>query len=120
VPYPVACMVVFVEGKKYTIREPLPVTLKKYGLSLNEWKNILAEQGYRCPICKRVPSSGMFRTDHLHVQNYKKMSPEKKKLWVRGLPCVHCNRFFLAKGITVEKAQAVVDYLKAFEKRRPK
>ena len=112
-------MRVYIEGKRVEIREPTPVTLKKYGLSLNEWKDILAAQGYRCPICKRVPSSGIFRTDHLHVQNYKRMKPDKKKLWVRGLPCVHCNRFFLAKGITIEKAQAVVDYLQAFEKRRP-
>lgn len=113
-------MIVFVEGKRYEIREPRPATLKKYGLSLNDWKELLTLQGYRCPICKRVPSSGIFRTDHLHVPNYKTMKPEKKRLWIRGLPCVHCNRFFLAKGITVEKARAVVEYLEQFEKRRPK
>lgn len=113
-------MIVFVEGKKYTIREPRPATLKKYGLSLNDWKNIVAEQGYRCPICRRVPSSGIFRTDHVHVQNYKTMKPEKKRLWVRGVVCVHCNRFYLAKGITIEKARGVLSYLIEFEKRKPK
>lgn len=113
-------MIVFVEGKKYKIREPIPRTLKKYGLSLNDWKNILANQGYKCPVCSRIPSSGIFRVDHIHVQNYKYMTPEKKHMWIRGLCCVHCNRFYLAKGITVEKARGVLNYLEAFEKRRPK
>src|SRR5512138_512017 len=113
-------MIVYVEGQEYNIREPQPATLKKYGLSLNEWKNILTEQGYRCPICKHVPSSGIFRTDHYHAPSWKKMPPEKRKLFVRGIVCVHCNRFYLAKGITVERAQNIFTYLKDFEKRKPK
>lgn len=113
-------MIVYVAGVQHEIREPSRYTLKKYGLNLVDWKEMLACQGYQCPICRRVPSSGRFVIDHLHVQNYRKMKAEKKRLWIRGIPCTHCNRFFLAKGITVEKARNVVNYLEAFEKRRPR
>ena len=113
-------MIVFVAGSRIEIVEPNPATLKKYGLSLNDWKEMLACQGYVCPICLKIPSSGRFVIDHVHVQNYKNMKPEKKKLWVRGICCHYCNRFYLSKGITIIKAQLIKEYLIDFEKRRPR
>lgn len=96
------------------IIKPSQATLRKYGLTLTEWEAILDKQGGVCPICKKVPSSGRFVTDHLHVRGFKKMSPEKKRLHVRGITCTHCNRFYLAKGMTIEKAENLTTYLKAF------
>lgn len=78
---------------------------------------ILDRQGGVCAICKRVPSSGRFVVDHLHVQGYRRMKPEKKRVFVRGLLCTHCNRFYVAKGITIEKARAILDYLIEFNER---
>lgn len=113
-------MIVFVAGSKREVVEPSPPTLKKYGLTLNDWKEILACQGYVCAICKKFPSSGRFYVDHYHAQGYKSMKPEKKKLYVRGELCYFCNKFYVAKGINVQKAMAMVEYLSDFEKRRPK
>jgi len=113
-------MIVFVAGSRREIVEPTLATLKKYGLQINDWKELLAVQGYVCAICKKIPSSGRFVIDHVHVQGYKTMKSEKKKLWVRGILCHHCNRFYVAKGITIIKARYVYDYLMDFERRRPK
>jgi len=99
------------------IRVPSEITLKKYGLSASEWVAILKSQGNVCAICKKVPTSGRFVTDHFHRRLYKTLPDIERKRLVRGILCVHCNRFYLAKGITVEKAQAIVEYLSKFEKR---
>lgn len=99
------------------VRPPRQQTLKKYGLDKRGWMEILDRQGGVCAICKRVPSSGRFVVDHLHVQGYRRMKPEKKRVFVRGLLCTHCNRFYVAKGITIEKARAILDYLIEFNER---
>ena len=112
-------MIVFVDGKKYTIKEPRPATLKKYGLSLNDWKEILAVQGYRCPICLNVLCKTT-NIDHFHAQGWSKMSDEKRKLYVRGITDWYCNKNALYKGISIEKLQRTVQYLIDFEKRKPK
>lgn len=102
------------------IKTPSNTTLKKYGLSMQEWYAILQRQHFVCAICGKVPSSGRFVTDHEHVRGFKKMKPEEKKKYVRGICCQHCNRYYLAKGITVEKAQNIVAYLKAYQGRTTK
>lgn len=102
------------------IRIPSKRTLDKYGLDELAYKRLLEEQGRRCPICKKTPTSGLFRVDHYHHPRYKYLPAKIRRLYVRGLLCVHCNRFYLAKGITVEKAENIVTYLKSFESRRPK
>lgn len=112
-------MIVFVEGRKVTIQEPTPITLKKYGLSLNDWKELLARQGYCCPICKRVLEKKT-NIDHFHAQGWKRMKDEKKKLFIRGVTCWWCNKSHLAKGINIFKVDNLHTYLHDFEKRRPK
>ena len=81
---------------------------------------MLKRQHFICPICARVPMTGIFVTDHLHAPRWKAMKPENRKLWVRGLTCHWCNRFHLQKGMTPEIAARVAKYLRAFERRRPK
>lgn len=94
---------------------PTKITLNKYGLSVTEWEAILEAQGGRCAICKKVPSTGRFVTDHEHVRGWKAMPPEKRKLYVRGITCWWCNETLLARGVTVEKARNLVDYLHRYE-----
>jgi hypothetical protein len=102
------------------ILTPKPATLKRYGLSEAEWRAILEKQGGVCAICKRVPSTGRTVIDHFHAKGWKKMPPEQRKLYVRGLCCWFCNHAFLGRGITVEKSRNVTLYLEEFEARKPK
>lgn|SRR5574341_88869 len=102
------------------IRIPSKATLKKYGLDELTYKWLLDEQGHKCPICKKVPSTGRFYIDHYHQKYYFKLPAKLRRLYIRGLLCYFCNRFFVAKGISIEKAENIVVYLKAFDARRPK
>lgn len=101
-----------------TIREPTRATLKKYGLSLDEWARMLKDQDWRCPICSQAPQSGRFVIDHEHVKGWKTMKPEKRKSFVRGLLCWWCNHSYVGRGITIEKARGVLAYLEAYEERK--
>lgn len=47
------------------------------------------------------------------------MPPELRRLYVRGLTCWTDNRYLLARGISIEVAENVAQYLRNFEARRP-
>jgi transcription elongation factor Elf1 len=98
---------------------PSKKTLDKYGLSEEEWISILEKQNFRCPICEKEPSSGIFRTDHYHVPKWKSMPPEQRKKYIRGLLCFFCNRYYVGRSITIQKAENVVKYLSAFAEKFP-
>lgn len=98
---------------------PKKATLKRYGLTLEEWNTMLERQGGVCAICKKEPPNGRLCTDHDHVKKWKKMPPEKRKLYVRGLLCAYCNLRLLRKGWTLEKLERAVDYVKQYEARKP-
>lgn len=100
------------------VQQPSPATLKKYGLSPEEWRSILERQGGVCAICKQVPRTGRMVIDHFHQRGWKKLSPEKRKLAVRGVCCWWCNATYLGRGINVERARNVVRYLEEFEQRQ--
>jgi len=92
---------------------PRPATLKKYGLSEQEWVELYGNG--ICPICERPLDKPVI--DHIHARNWKKMKPEKRKLYVRGVPCSYCNRRRLARGMNLKIARNLVKYFEAFEKR---
>jgi hypothetical protein len=97
---------------------PTPATLKKYGLSEPEWKAMLDEQGGVCYVCEQEPKKGRLVIDHYHAKGWRKMPPEQRKLFVRGLLCWWCNSSFLGRGITTAKARNVVRYLERYEAKR--
>lgn len=97
------------------VRMPTPATLKKYGLSGKEWLAILKSQGYKCPICGGVPSTGRWVIDHKHVRNYKKLPDEKRKSLVRGILCWRCNYYFAGKGMNHQWAVNLTNYFWRFE-----
>lgn len=101
------------------VRVPLPGTLKKYGLTADEWRTILYRQGGTCAVCRKVPANGRLCTDHEHVKGWKKMPPEERKRYVRGMLCYLCNHWYVGRGITVVKAENVVAYLKRYDSARP-
>ena len=100
------------------LKEPTLSTLKKYGLTIDDWKLLAEKQNNRCFVCKRTPSTNKLCIDHEHVKNWKKMPPDQRKLYVRGLLCWVCNHYYLGRGINIEKAENVVLYLKEYEVRR--
>lgn len=105
---------------------PKAQSLKKYGLTQEEWLEIVRKQGNVCPICGKLPENGKLVTDHEHVRGFsdkrlkKKLfdTADKKKRTVRGCPCARCNLNFLPEGMTSKIARNVVTYLEAYEKRK--
>ncbi len=97
---------------------PTQKTLDKYGLSVDEWVKILKRQGFKCPICSKSPSTGRYYIDHFHITKWSSMPSEIRKTFVRGLLCYFCNRWYVGKGITIEKSKNVTKYLQDYEKRK--
>ncbi|HEY1645047.1 MAG TPA: endonuclease domain-containing protein, partial [Candidatus Saccharimonadales bacterium] len=63
---------------------------KKYGLTLEDYKEMLSAQDGVCYICEREPTRTLC-VDHVHINGYKKMNSENKRKYVRGLLCFMCN-----------------------------
>lgn len=105
-------------GTMGLIKIPSKPTLKKYGLDLPSWKAIAERQGYICGACGKAPSTGVLCIDHEHVKGWKKMPDKQRARHVRGLLCYMCNRFYCARGMTINKAMGVVAYLTLYEKRK--
>jgi hypothetical protein len=97
---------------------PCDVTLHKYGLTRDDWNELASRQDYACYVCRKLPKSGRLCIDHEHVRGWKKMPPEKRKIYVRGLLCWFCNRTYVGRSITVEKSKRVTKYLEEHETRR--
>lgn len=94
---------------------PKEITLLKYGLTATEWNQILASQKGVCAVCKKLPPSGRMCIDHEHVKGWKKMLPMDKRNYVRGLLCWTCNFNYCGRGITIQRAQNVVNYLTRYD-----
>lgn len=97
---------------------PSKATLSRYGLSYEEWRQMADDQAEACFVCKQKPRRGRLCIDHEHVKNWKRMAPEHRKLFVRGLLCFRCNTTFVGRGVTVERSQNVVEYLQKYGVRR--
>jgi hypothetical protein len=57
--------------------------MRLYGMTIEEWNAMFAEQNYRCAICGSTDpfsDSGNFSVDHCHTFEH-----------VRGILCSHCN-----------------------------
>ncbi len=92
-------------------RQPSKATLRRYGISVDEWRAMLDMQDGVCAVCGTLPASGTLHIDHEHVKGWAKMPPEQRKLHVRGLLCYRDNRFFCSRGMTADRARAVARYL---------
>jgi len=96
--------------KQYRIEHPEKVRstrLKsRYGLSLEDWTELLLKQNGKCAICECELIGKIAHTDHDHETDA-----------VRGILCNHCNRGlggfrddpkFLRKAIEYLRATSVV------------
>ena len=92
-------------------------TTAKYGITLEEWLELLAAQGWACAVCRRHRGVTL-TTDHEHVPGWKKMPPEQRRKYVRGILCTHCNYRVVHSNLTAVQAQRIAGYLFAYEGRR--
>ena len=93
------------------MKEPLPQTLAKYGLTIEEWRALLESKGGVCAVCGKLPPSGRLVVDHEHAHRWKHLKPEVRKTYVRGILCWWCNKNYVGRSITLQKAKNVVRYL---------
>ena len=65
-----------------------------YGVTEEWYQAMLLAQGGACAICKWIPGPDdrELDVDHIHVDGWEEMPPEKRRLYVRGLLCGTCNR----------------------------
>lgn len=99
-------------------RQPTRATLRRYGLTVEDWRAIMEAQGWACGVCKKVPPSGTLHIDHSHARGFKALPPEEKRHHVRGVVCFTDNSVFLRRGATPERLRAAADYLEAYERRK--
>lgn len=98
------------------VKPPTKKTLKFYGLDEKDWMQYYYRQDGCCPVCERHFSQTVKPViDHVHVRGFKKMKFEKRKVHVRGLLCNFCNRRLVAKGMTLERAYNIYQYLNDYE-----
>ncbi len=99
-------------------RVPTRATLRKYGLTLGAWCEILSRQHGGCGVCGKVPPSGTLHIEHEHVRGFWKLPFDQRAHSVRGLACWFCNGTLLRRGVTPEKLRAAADYLERYAKER--
>ena len=80
---------------------------RKFGITQRQWEEMYERQGGLCPICGRE-----LHWPEIHGMN-KRASPvdhDHKTGRVRGITCINCNRFKIAKN-TADSAKRLVEYL---------
>lgn len=82
-----------------------------------EWRDLFASQQGCCAICRRKPHEARMCIDHEHVPGWRKMPPEQRKIYVRGILCFYCNYRRVGRGINLEVARRMVQYLENYELR---
>lgn len=97
---------------------PHPQTLKKYGLTEQDYVDLWMKQGEICPICGR--SDALMVIDHEHTKGWKKFPPEQRKLYVRGIICSYDNQRIVGRGATAQKLINGAHYLLQYQERRPR
>jgi hypothetical protein len=107
------------EAARRGIRPPTVATLRRYGLTADEWLGLLKAQGWKCPPCNRAAGGALLlNTDHEHVPNWKNLPAAERKRFVRGVLCAHCNYRIVDSRLPALKARRIADYLTAYEARR--
>jgi len=79
--------------------------LKKYGLTEDDYNNLLAKQNYACAICKSTDPNdrwNRFHIDHCHTSGK-----------VRGLLCTQCNTGLGKFYDNIKSLSTAIEYLKS-------
>lgn len=86
---------------------------KEFGITVDEYEEILKRQNGVCWICEKPPKVGGNRlaVDHLHSKGEKRRNPREKRGRVRGLLCWGCNAAIGKFGDNITKLRRAADYL---------
>jgi hypothetical protein len=92
--------------KAYHAENGRAITLRKYGITQQDYDRILAEQGGGCAICGGPPrgpgaANGFFHADHCHRSNE-----------FRGLLCGSCNTALGLLNDDPERVERAAAYLR--------
>lgn len=101
--------------RKYTQANPdkiKDIKLKQtYGIGLEDYNHMLAQQNGVCAICKR-PETAVWRGKTLRLAVDHKENPHQ----VRGLLCMKCNRSFGLLEENIDFMLAMIEYAKKYLK----
>jgi hypothetical protein len=100
------------------IKPPGPATLRRYGITADEWLGLLAAQGWRCAVCHKTGATVRWNTDHDHVPGWKNKTADERRRYVRGVLCVFCNFRRVNSRMPAIEARRIAAYLEAYEARR--
>lgn len=104
------------QASRLGIKPPGASTLRRYGLTADEWLAFLRDQGWKCAVCmRRTPR---WATDHEHVPGWAKKPPHERAKYVRGVLCIHCNWKLVHSSIKASTVENIARYLRAYEARR--
>lgn len=106
------------EAARHGVKPPGVATLRRYGLTADEWLALLKAQGWRCPICHKSGAGVRWVTDHHHIPLWKSLPPQERKRYVRGVLDSWCNHRRVHSTMNSVEAQRIADYFRAFELRR--
>lgn len=91
-------------GKKLRGDYQRAYALKKlYGLTIEQYNELLSRQNHRCAICERHQDEFKIRfaVDHIH----------SGEGWIRGLLCYTCNRHVVGRHTDPDLFRKAADYL---------
>lgn len=80
--------------------------LRKFGITEAQWDRMFTRQRGKCPICAKP----LYRPGNALGKRAAAVDHDHQTKRVRGLTCIHCNRFKIA-GNSVESAKRLVTYL---------
>lgn len=104
------------EARRRGVRIPVKRTLAIYGLTVEAWLGIMQRQGWKCPIC--LKTEALWNLDHQHVPGWKKMPPEQRAKYVRGILCWYDNKRHAPSNMSAADAKRLAAYLEKYEARR--
>ena len=106
------------EAFRRGIVTPSPQTLKRYGITREQWLELLAAQDWKCPICDKTGSDVKWNTDHEHVRGWEKMSDRERAKYTRGILCAYDNHRVVHSKISAKTAFRIAIYIFKYELRR--
>ena len=116
-------------------KPPSEGTLRSYGLTAADWREMCRRQRGLCPVCGQPFGDRRLVVDHEHVKGWRArkrklasgkvrakkdqrvMTPEERRPHVRGVLHMWCNGYVRA-WLTLARAESIVAYLREHERRR--
>ena len=87
---------------------------RTYGITEREYNKLLKLQKGVCALCGNPPKNVSLHVDHVHVVGFKKLPPEEKRKFIRGILCFRCNKFKVGR-LDYEWSKKITDYLEKYE-----